>query len=163
MSDHALIERFGLSFEQEGLPRIAGRIMGFLMLHKGPCTLDDLAEQLQISKTSASTNARLLEQLGLLDQIAKPGDRRDYYELAEDPGERMFALAKRRMLRFRDLLCDAAATTIGKDTAGQSRVCNMQRFYDFLLHDIDERMQTWQTTMGRKSSASDDEAGQENR
>lgn len=152
MSDAALIEKFGLAFEQEGLPRIAGRIIGFLMLRDGPCTLDDLSEQLQISKTSASTNARLLEQLGILDHVSKPGDRRDYYELAADPGERMFAMAKRRLQRFRDLLNDAAAGLPPDKPATLGRFRNMQHFYEFLLDDIDERMRSWQTTTGKKSS-----------
>ena len=56
-----LVERFGLRFEEDGLPRIAGRMLGLLMVSAEPRSLDELAEELQASKTSASTNARLLE------------------------------------------------------------------------------------------------------
>ena len=50
-----VIEDFGLYFEQYGLPRILGRIYGLLMItDEHALGLDDMAEQLGISKASAS-------------------------------------------------------------------------------------------------------------
>jgi DNA-binding transcriptional regulator GbsR (MarR family) len=42
-------------------------------------SLDEMAEQLQVSKASVSANARLLETIGMIERVTKPGDRRDYY------------------------------------------------------------------------------------
>ena len=145
MQDTDLIEKFGLTFEQEGLPRIAGRIIGFLMLQGNPCTLDDLAEHLQISKTSASTNTRLLEQHGIVERIAKAGDRRDYYQLASDYGERMFAMAKLRIQRFYQLLTDAVEEQDAVDSGSRDRLRNMQRFYEFLLTDLADSNARWRS------------------
>lgn len=154
MHDLDLIEKFGLTFEREGLPRIAGRMIGFLMLQGGPCTLDDLAEHLQISKTSASTNTRLLEQHGILERTAKAGDRRDYYQLAGDYGEQMFAMAKQRIQRFYQLLTDAVA----EQPAGggsRERLRSMQRFYEFLLTDIDHSVVRWRTFQSGEAGLND--------
>ena len=52
------VERMGLTLEGEGLPRIAGRLFGFLLVHPEAYSLDELAERLQVSKASISTNAR---------------------------------------------------------------------------------------------------------
>src|SRR5687768_15288836 len=145
MHETDLIEKFGLTFEQEGLPRIAGRIIGFLMLQGNPCTLDDLAEHLQISKTSASTNTRLLEQHGIVERTAKAGDRRDYYQLAGDYGERMFSMAKLRIQRFYQLLTEAVDEQGEADTGSRSRLRNMQRFYEFLLTDLDDSVVRWRS------------------
>jgi DNA-binding transcriptional regulator GbsR (MarR family) len=82
------IESMGRQFEEDGAPRIAGRLFGFLMLQDDPCSLDDVAEQLQVSKGSASSNARLLEQLGVAERVTRAGDRRDYYQISPDIGER---------------------------------------------------------------------------
>lgn len=147
-----IIEKFGRLFELEGLPRIAGRMTGFLLLHEGACSLDDLADRLRISKTSASTNARLLERLGLLDQVTRPGDRRDYYALAEDPGGRMFSMVKRRIQNFHDLLSEAVDAVPQSCRVGRARVRNMQAFYEFLLDDIDERLSSWQANRHKKTS-----------
>src|SRR5215210_7376371 len=73
------VERMGLVLEADGLPRIAGRIFGLLLVSEEARSLDDLASELRVSKGSASTNARLLEQRGLLERVCRPADRRDYY------------------------------------------------------------------------------------
>ena len=78
------IEEMGLFFESEGMPRISGRLFAYLLLQEEPCSLDDLTTDLQVSKTSISTNARLLEQHGMIHRVAQPGDRRDYYVAAPD-------------------------------------------------------------------------------
>src|SRR5690348_5669814 len=80
----AFIERMGLAAENDGLSRIAGRLFGALILHSEPCSLDDLAEQLAVSKASVSTEARRLVERGIAERIGKPGDRRDYYCLTSD-------------------------------------------------------------------------------
>ena len=76
------IEEMGLFFESEGMPRIAGRLFAYMLLQEEPCSLDDLTTDLKVSKTSVSTNARLLEQHGMIQRVARPGDRRDYYVAA---------------------------------------------------------------------------------
>ena len=85
------VERMGLIWEAEGLPRIAGRILGFLALQDAPCTLDDIAGALRVSKASVSNDARRLEQLHLVERAGRPGDRRDYYQVAPDMPVRVVA------------------------------------------------------------------------
>ncbi len=80
-----VIEDFGLYFEQYGLPRILGRIYGLLLITDQPALgLDDMAEQLNISKASASTTARQLQAFTLIEKVSLPGDRRDYYRAYGD-------------------------------------------------------------------------------
>ena len=65
------IERMGVALDSDGLPRIAGRIFGLLLVSEDPRSLDDLAAELRVSKGSVSTNARLLEQRGLLERVCR--------------------------------------------------------------------------------------------
>jgi DNA-binding transcriptional regulator GbsR (MarR family) len=77
-----VIEDFGLYFEQYGLQRILGRIYGLLLITDEPVLgLDAMAEQLGISKASASTTARQLQAFTLIEKVSLPGDRRDYYRV----------------------------------------------------------------------------------
>jgi hypothetical protein len=74
------IEDIGLYFEQLGLPRMAGRILGVLLISDPPAqSITALAEKLQASKSSISIMARLLVERGLIEQAASPMPRRDYY------------------------------------------------------------------------------------
>jgi DNA-binding transcriptional regulator GbsR (MarR family) len=76
------VEDVGLFFEQSGLPRMAGRILGRLLISDPPHqSHEKLATCLLASKGSISTMTRLLIQSGLVERIALPGHRRDYFRL----------------------------------------------------------------------------------
>jgi DNA-binding transcriptional regulator GbsR (MarR family) len=137
------IEKFCMVAEQDGFPRIAGRLMGFLLLKQGPYTLDELADELQISKTSASTNARLLEQYGVIERVTRTGDRRDFYQLSDDHWEKMFDIAMKRMQRFHDVLDKTIESLPVTEEYGRRRLVEAQRFHAFILEHLDERIEQW--------------------
>ena len=74
------IEDISLFFEQMGLPRTAGRILGVLLISDPPeQSLNDLCEVLQTSKSAVSTSARLLTETGLIERVPPPVPRRIYF------------------------------------------------------------------------------------
>jgi DNA-binding transcriptional regulator GbsR (MarR family) len=76
------IETMGVRFQEQNMPRIAGRLFGLLLIEGGPMSFAHLAERLQVSRGSVSTNARMLADLGLIERVGKPGDRHDHYRMA---------------------------------------------------------------------------------
>ena len=103
------VERIGMWWESQGLPRIAGRILGFLVLQPEAVALDDIALAIKVSKASVSTDARLLDRMGLVNRVSKPGDRRDYYEIQLDMPRRIIIERLTALESFRDTLVAAAA------------------------------------------------------
>ena len=79
------IEQKGMEYQAEGLPRIAGRLIGLMLIEDGPFGFNHLAVRLKVSRGSISTNTRLLENLGLIDRVSKPGERGDYFQLSPTP------------------------------------------------------------------------------
>ncbi len=74
------VEDTSLYFEQFGLPRMAGRILGVLLISDPPeQSITDLCERLHASKSSISTNARLLDEMSLIERVASPVPRQVYY------------------------------------------------------------------------------------
>jgi DNA-binding transcriptional regulator GbsR (MarR family) len=74
------IEDVGLFFEQMGMPRMAARMLGVLLIADPPAqSITDIAATLMASKSSVSTMARLLVEDGLIERVASPVPRRDYY------------------------------------------------------------------------------------
>jgi DNA-binding transcriptional regulator GbsR (MarR family) len=74
------IEDISLYFEQMGLPRMAGRILGVLLI-SSPLeqSMTDLCEVLQASKSAISTNTRLLSEMGLIERVPSPLPRQVYF------------------------------------------------------------------------------------
>jgi DNA-binding transcriptional regulator GbsR (MarR family) len=74
------IEDISLYFEQMGMPRMAGRVLGVLLISSPPeQSIDDLSEVLQSSKSSISTTTRLLTEMGLIERVPSPVPRRMYF------------------------------------------------------------------------------------
>lgn len=74
------IEDIGLFFEQMGMPRMAGRMLGFLLIADPEAqSVTDITAALKASKSSVSVMARLLVDNGLIERVASPVPRRDYY------------------------------------------------------------------------------------
>ena len=80
----AFVERMARVTAIEGFPYIGGRIFGLLLVSDRDLCLDEIAARLAVSKGSISSDARRLEQRGMLECVRRPGDRRDYYRVADD-------------------------------------------------------------------------------
>ena len=81
-------EEVGIVFEQTGVPRMAGRILGWLLISDPPHqSMEQITRDLLASKGSISTMTRLLIQIGLIERLSLPGVRRDYFRLRSDAWE----------------------------------------------------------------------------
>ena len=75
------IEDISLYFEQMGLPRMAGRVLGVLLISDPPQqSLNDLCEVLQTSKSSISTTTRLLTEMSLIERVPSSKPRQVAFE-----------------------------------------------------------------------------------
>jgi len=129
------VERLGLHFAGEGLPLIAGRVTAYLLISEGPRSLDEIAGALGVSRASVSTDARRLEEKGLLVRLSLPGDRRTYYSFAPD-GFRTALVARTRMISN---LCEMLKSA-GKLPAAKASLevrARLNEWNDFHLAVID--------------------------
>ena len=84
-SERSFIEEAGVVFEQTGIPRMAGRLFGWLLISDPPYQSPlQLAEVLHASKGSISTSIRLLTQMGFIERHFIPGSRHDNFRLSPD-------------------------------------------------------------------------------
>ena len=84
------VEEVGIVFEQTGLPRMAGRILGWLLISDPPHqSTVQLTEALMASKGSISTMTRHLMHIGLIDRLSLPGVRHDYFRIRPDAWQHM--------------------------------------------------------------------------
>lgn len=142
----AFIERMGLHAQGDGLPRIAGRILGYLIVHGGPTSL---ARMLQVSRASVSTNARVLVNLGAIERTSMPGDRQDYYRLAQQPYARILEGYLERMRRTRVDVARLEADLPEDWASARSRITEMRQFYDAALDNTERVLEALAQEQGK--------------
>jgi DNA-binding transcriptional regulator GbsR (MarR family) len=76
-----LIHVIGEKAEKFGFSRIAGQLEGLLLFANQPMSLDEMAERLEVSKGSVSTNIRLLERWKVVRKVYHRGARKNFYEI----------------------------------------------------------------------------------
>ena len=74
------IESAGRTTQGFGLGRIIGQLYALLFFSPDSLSLDDMAEELKVSKGSVSTNIRELEKWGAVKKVWIKGSRKDFYE-----------------------------------------------------------------------------------
>ncbi|TMC05716.1 MAG: hypothetical protein E6J41_21035 [Chloroflexi bacterium] len=77
---HRFVEDMGQTMAGWGIARNTGRIYGYLLLGAAPASLDQIAGDLGVGKSSVSVGARQLVQLGLARANGERGSRRVLYE-----------------------------------------------------------------------------------
>ena len=137
------IERMGLALESDGLPRIAGRIFGLLLVSEDCRSLDDLAAALGVSKGSVSTNARLLEQRGMLERNSRPSDRRDYYRVPPDLFSHTMAQRLANWQRFHEAIGEARTSLPIRSRKVRDRLVEYEAAYAFMSEVIQEGLARW--------------------
>ena len=138
------IESMGLALESDGLPRIAGRIFGLLLVSEEARSLDDLAAELGVSKASVSTNARLLEQRGVLVQVSRHADRRDYYQVPHDLFSHTMAQRLARWQRFHEAIGAARTSLPIRSPEVRERLEEYEEAYAYMSRVISEALGRWQ-------------------
>ena len=80
--DHSrFIEDMGLWFEKFSMPRMMGRIYGWLLICENPQqSSQEICDAVNGSKGSVSTNTRVMVQFGLIERVGIPGKRAIYFQ-----------------------------------------------------------------------------------
>jgi DNA-binding transcriptional regulator GbsR (MarR family) len=138
------LDRMGQSTEMDGMSPIAGRLFALLILSDEPRSLDELAEALEVSKASVSTDARRLLERGIVERSTRPGDRRDYYALAPDFFAQVIRSRVSRWRRIQQLITDVRATQTDFSPAVRSRFTSIDEIQSFVVDKVDEALAAWE-------------------
>lgn len=147
------IEESGILFEMVGLPRMAGRIFGWLLIsnppHQSP---GELAEVLEASKGSISTVTRLLMQLGLIERIRLPGQRRDYFRVKPNSWTQLMHQRMAHVTAFRQLAERGLHLMADTPPQLQERLEEMRDIHAFCEQELPLMLERWEQRRSSKSS-----------
>jgi len=137
-------DRLGRFFERNGLPRMAGRVMGRLLVSvPAEQTFDDLVEVVGASRSSVSVATQWLVKLGFVERFGIPGDRRDRYRLSDDAWTTVLMQDIETASELRSLAEDGLKLMKGARRNERRRLDEMREFYTFLEDALKPQLSEW--------------------
>ena len=123
-----------------GVPPVAARLYGYLLLCPHPVSLDQITDDLAVSKSSASVAARLLESYTLARRHHEPGTKRALYAVADD-----YEAMIRQQNQLLDALADQlnAGVRVATSKSVSARLEEMADFYRVMRSAMEDAMGHW--------------------
>ena len=110
-----LVTQWGVLGSAWGINRTMAMLHALLLTSPAPLSTDEAMEALAVSRGNANTNLRELVSWGLLRRLARPGERRDYFEAEKDVWKIFCTVVRERKRREIDpalaVLRECAART----------------------------------------------------
>lgn len=144
------IQDYGLGYQSFGLPKMMGQIVGLLLFHAEPVSLDDITEELQVSKGPVSQVMRRLRDHNLVRRAWVPGSRRDHYEAVPDIFGQAFA--NHAALQNENLALARKYTQLIRNNETElpesyaARIKEMDRFYTMMNKHLANFLEEWQAS-----------------
>lgn len=125
-------EEMGLLWESSGGPRMAGRVLGWLLVcDPAEQTAAELATALSASKGSISTTTRSLIQMRLVEKVAIAGQRSVRLRITPGAWRRVLHEQIATITSLRELASRGLDSTDGHDESHRARLQEMHHTYAF--------------------------------
>jgi len=142
MSAERFVEEIGLVFDSMHLPRMAGRVLGAVLL--GPAdgsTAADLASTLGASKGSISNMTQLLIHYRFVERTVRSGERRDRFVIKSGAWARMLLWRLELLQRLQELASDGLEL-LGPD-GNPEPLREVRDMYAFLEREMPKLLGRW--------------------
>ena len=131
------VQTWGALGSQWGINKTMAQIHALLMVSNEPVSMEDIMEELQISRGNASMNLRGLMDWGIVYKEYKAGERKEFFTAEKDLDELAVKISRERSKReIKPTLkiLKEVSTIEAKDSAEEKHfVDQTEKLYDFVL------------------------------
>lgn len=124
-----------------GLNRTLGQMCGLLYVVPEPMNADEIAENLNISRSNVSMGLKELKAWRLVQPATVPGDRREYWTTPKDVWEVFRVLAEERRRREIDPTLSMLRDTLLAEPISETDRYAQERMRE--MHDLIELLNNW--------------------
>lgn len=138
------IEEAGLAFELFGMTRMAGRIFGYLVVSdQDVVSFEEIREVLKASKGSISGTSKNLIQVGFIEPVSLPGDRKTYFRISRQNMGRILKQRTALFLKFGDLL-DKGRSLKKEEDQVSDWLLEVSAFYRWMMKEVECVTDRWE-------------------
>lgn len=131
------VQTWGALGSQWGINKTMAQIHALLMVSNEPISMEDIMDELQISRGNASMNLRALMDWGIVYKEYKAGERREFFTAEKDLDELAVKIARERSKREIKpaLKVLKEVSTISSNATEEEKhfVDQTTKLYDFVL------------------------------
>ncbi|GAA2839694.1 GbsR/MarR family transcriptional regulator [Crossiella cryophila] len=141
---HEYADEVGLFFQEQGVPLMPGRVLGWLLVCDPPQqSAEEIAEAVQASRGAISMAMQMLQTAGAVEKVKVAGTRRIFYRLR--PGFWLReAEEKARVARdWHTLMARGLKLMDEQDEDQRQRVREAHDMYEFLAAEYGQIKDRW--------------------
>lgn len=140
----SFVEEVSLFFDETGLPRMAGRILGWLLIcEPADQSAAELGEALQASKGSISTMTRMLVNVGLVERVGRPGRRETFFQIRPGVWSSMLEEQLMKVVGVRQLADRGLHLIPEGERVRRRRLEEMRDLYAFMEEELPSLLVRW--------------------
>lgn len=126
------VERISMYLTRDGVPPIAGRILGWLMIaDPAEQSAAEIAAAIHASRASLTTNLRMLTTMGVVTRFGRPGGRTAYYRIEDTAWEKLVQRQIASLTAFCEIT-QSGLTLIGPESARAERIREAHQTFDWM-------------------------------
>lgn len=131
------VQTWGALGSQWGINKTMAQIHALLMISAEPVSMEDIMEELQISRGNASMNLRGLMDWGIVYKEYKAGERREFFTAEKDLDELAVKISRERSKReikpALKVLKEVSSIKANTTSEEKHFVDQTKKLYDFVL------------------------------
>ena len=131
------VQTWGALGSQWGINKTMAQIHALLMVSSEAVSMEDIMEELQISRGNASMNIRALMDWGIVYKEYKPGERREFFTAEKDLDELAVKISRERSKReikpALKVLKEVSSISANATSEEKHFVDQTKKLYDFVL------------------------------
>ncbi len=131
------VQTWGALGSQWGINKTMAQIHALLMVSNDAISMEEIMEELSISRGNASMNLRALMDWGIVYKEYKAGERREFFVAEKDLDELAVKIARERSKReikpALRVLKEVSAVDDNNSAEAKHFIAQTQKLYDFVL------------------------------
>ncbi len=138
------VEKLGFVSEAQGQPRMAGRVMGWLLVCEPAWqSVAEIALALQSSRSAINAIVNRMVEFGMFEPVAVPGERTTYYRINSDGGELLFENMVNNLRVMRELSEAGLQALAWRSPESNRRLEDMRAMHAFMEDQMPLMLERW--------------------
>jgi len=145
--ERLFVEEMGLFYEAYGVPRMAGRVLGHLLICEPPVQSSaQLLDALDASKGSISTSTRMLLRMNLIDKVGMPGTRGSFFRISPNAWTEALESKVTAISMFRRVMDNGLEVLADSEPERRQRLLEARDLYAYFETEFPNLIERWKAS-----------------